>query len=367
MFGGDGDDDYRVDNAGDVVTEEGGAVGGTDLVRTRVSYTLSAFVENGDLEDINGAGPRSLTGNAGANKLDGSNTADILDGGTRGRHLRGFAGNDTYVVDDAGDKIEFEDTAFGSGIDTVQAGISYTLGAGLENLTAIGDAAVSLTGNEAANALTGNGAGNAIDGGLGADNLNGAGGNDVLNGGDGGDVLDGGAGADNLAGGDGADNLNGAEGTDFLNGGAGADVLAGGTGDDVFSIDATDLVVEAAGGGTDLDPCRFHLLARRSRGGREPVGDALRHQCPRFQRQRARQRALWQWRRQSPERQHRQRPALRPGRQRHPGRRLRRRQAHRRRQQGRLRVQRQGLEAQRRCRSPTSRTRTIFSISTTRR
>ena len=97
MLGGTGNDEYRVDNIGDVVTEDGGANGGTDLVRTKVSFTLSAFVENGDLEEVGGAGARTLTGNTGANNLDGSNTLDILNGGTGADILRGLLGNDMLI------------------------------------------------------------------------------------------------------------------------------------------------------------------------------------------------------------------------------------------------------------------------------
>ncbi|MCB1967984.1 MAG: hypothetical protein KDI64_18635, partial [Candidatus Accumulibacter sp.] len=47
MSGGDGDDEYQVDNLGDIVIEtSAAAAGGTDIVYTMVSHTLSANVEN---------------------------------------------------------------------------------------------------------------------------------------------------------------------------------------------------------------------------------------------------------------------------------------------------------------------------------
>jgi Ca2+-binding RTX toxin-like protein len=64
-------------------------------------------------------------------------------------------------------------------------------------------------------------------------------------------ILDGGEGNDVLTGAEGEDHLSGGGGNDTLDGGAGADVLTGGNGNDTYVIDAEDLVIEAADGGTD--------------------------------------------------------------------------------------------------------------------
>ncbi|NRT58620.1 Ca2+-binding RTX toxin-like protein, partial [Leptothrix sp. C29] len=272
LIGGAGNDTYVVDAAGDVVTENAG--GGTDLIQAGVSYTASANVEN---LTLTGSAAINATGNTLANVLTGNTAANTLDGGAGSDTLIGGAGNDTYVVDVAGDVVTEN---AGGGTDLIQAGVSYTASANVENLTLTGTAAINATGNTLANVLTGNSAANTLDGGAGDDTMIGGAGDDIYvvdaagdavteNTGEGTDLIQAGVsytasanvenltltgtGAINAAGNALANVLTGNSAANTLDGGAGSDTLIGGAGDDVYVVDATgDVVTENAGEGTDL-------------------------------------------------------------------------------------------------------------------
>ena len=154
LAGGAGNDTYVLQNSADIVVEN--TAGGIDTVRSSVSHTLSANVENLELTgtaSINGTGnalDNVLSGNVGANKLSGG------------------AGNDTYIIDDAQDTVSEANNA---GTDTVRASISYTLGNNVENLVLTGSGDISGTGNNAANAITGNAGSNTLTGRNGLDSF----------------------------------------------------------------------------------------------------------------------------------------------------------------------------------------------------
>ena len=127
-----------------------------------VVIAYGATIENA----IGGSGADTVIGNDADNFIDGRAGADTMTGGL---------GNDTYVVDNVGDVVIEK---AGQGTDTVRAGISYTLGANVENLSLTGVANINGTGNQLANAIVGNSGRNVLNGGGGRDVITGAAGAD---------------------------------------------------------------------------------------------------------------------------------------------------------------------------------------------
>ena len=318
LVGGTGDDTYIVDDSGDVVVELDGE--GTDTINSTGLNLLVA----GEIEQVNliGSGDQSVVGNAIANTITGNAGHNLIDGGAGNDTLVGGSGNDTllgnlgadsmvggqgndvYRVGDLGDEV-IESANEGS--DTVEAHVSFTLGAHIEHLTMGGSGNLQATGNELDNRLTGNdgynvlagGDGNdTIDGGLGADTLIGGAGNDrylvnsvadvvtelagegtdtvlssaqsfvatgdvefielvgsgnqAVTGSDSANTITGNAGHNLIDGGAGNDTLLGGDGNDSLLGGQGTDSMVGGQGNDLYRVSETgDVVVELAGEGTD--------------------------------------------------------------------------------------------------------------------
>lgn len=254
LYGGAGSDTYYVDNAGDVVEDEGGDSGGyNDSVLASVSFTLGSFIESltlvgrgaidgtgngignsltgndaanvlrglggndtlqagrgsdrleggdgsdalyaGDGDDAldGGEGNDSLIGGEGKDALTGGGGSDSLSGGEGEDTFRGGAGDDTYSIE-VGEDVR-EDA--GGGIDTINVSATWTLSGNFENLSlGWGSEAYDGTGTDDVNVLSGN---------YGSNTLRALGGNDTLFGNGGSDSLYGGTGADTMEGGEGND------------------------------------------------------------------------------------------------------------------------------------------------------------------
>ncbi|CAK0749471.1 serralysin [Gammaproteobacteria bacterium] len=290
LVGGMGNDIYVVDVGTDRVTEQPNQ--GTDTVRSYVSYTLGINIENLTLIGMDSI---NATGNERNNTLTGNTMSNRLDGGLGADTMVGKEGDDIYLFDNAADTVTEN---LGEGIDTICSSINISpLAANVENLYALGDAALNLTGNTLDNVIVGNSANNILAGGVGSDVLDGGTGVDTMLGGvdddtyvvdiasdvvteninegldtvlssiayalgtnienlvlTGTDVINGtGNELDNVLNGNSAANvLTGGGGNDILNGSTGADTLNGGIGNDTYFVDdSTDIVIENSNEGTD--------------------------------------------------------------------------------------------------------------------
>jgi len=294
LTGGLGNDVYVVDSNADVIVELAGE--GTDLVQSLGNTFNLGTNGNGNnragIENLTfiGTGNFTGTGNALNNVITGGIGNDTLSGGAGIDTMIGGLGNDTYTVDNLADVIT---ELSGEGTDTVNASISYTLGAEVENLTLTGAGAINGTGNTLANVITGNTGANVLTSVANTltgtyDTLVGGAGNDTYvvddanvviteTAGNGTDTvqtsvlttytltaanvenltytgvgnftgtgsatantLTGNIGSDTLYGGAGNDTLFGGAGNDRLSGGAGVDSITGGTGNDTFVFLAGD-------------------------------------------------------------------------------------------------------------------------------
>ncbi|MFI0842702.1 calcium-binding protein [Mesorhizobium sp. IMUNJ 23232] len=241
--------------------------------------TIGGTVHGDDI--VGDAGADRLSGREGDDSLFGGNDNDVLAGGLGADYLSGGLGVDTADYSAAATSVTLSLANLGAGAgeaagDTFNS-VENVIGSQFDD---------TVEGSNAINSLFGDG---------GNDKLGGGGGDDILTGGIGADALVGGAGIDtasyaaaaaavaaslanasankgdaagdtytsveNLEGsgfadqltGDAADNLlKGNGGNDRLDGGLGTDRLEGGAGDDIFLVsDASDVVVEVAGQGSD--------------------------------------------------------------------------------------------------------------------
>jgi Ca2+-binding RTX toxin-like protein len=283
LSGGIGNDTFTVDNAGDTIIEL--ADEGRDLIRTSISYTLSANAEDGQLL---GTAAIDLYGNSLDNVLSGNSSDNTLNGGLGADTLIGGGGVDTYHVDNVGDVVVETDASL-TAYDRVFSSIDYTLTANVENLLLTGIANLNGTGNGTGNRITGNDGNNILDGGLGADTLLGGLGNDTYIVDNLGDTVTEAStlaseidtvrasvnwtlganlenliltGSNNLNGtGNGLGNvLTGNNGNNVLDGGLGADTLIGGLGNDTYIVDNLgDTITEASALASEIDTVRASM------------------------------------------------------------------------------------------------------------
>lgn len=123
-----------------------------------------------------GTAPISGVGNELANTITGNVNVNVLNGGAGADSLSGGGGNDTYYVNSTGDVVI---EAAGNGIDVVNASLSWSLSAAVENLILLGSRRLDGSGNGLANTILGNQGRNTLDGGTGADRLFGGRGHDT--------------------------------------------------------------------------------------------------------------------------------------------------------------------------------------------
>ena len=126
-----------------------------------------------------GSGNDSLSGLGGNDTLVGNGGNDTLNGGTGTDTMSGGEGDDTYVVNATTDVVTEQAD---QGTDTVNASVTYTLSANVENLVLTGTGNINGTGNTLNNTLTGNPGNNTLSGGNGDDILVGGAGRDTLTG-----------------------------------------------------------------------------------------------------------------------------------------------------------------------------------------
>lgn len=134
--------------------------------------------DNNSVQDIFDNARNMISGTDQADTLVGSSGNDTLDGRLGADTMTGGNGNDVYVVDNAFDRVVETNTST-SQIDTVQASVSWTLGANLENLVLTGVSDINGSGNERHNFITGNAANNVLNGAAGDDSMSGGDGNDT--------------------------------------------------------------------------------------------------------------------------------------------------------------------------------------------
>ena len=115
----------------------------TAAVVVTLNGSTNATVTVGGLAEDTIKNLENIIGGSAADTLIGDLLANILNGGGGADLMRGMGGNDTYVVDNAGDVVD-EGVVGSGGTDTVLSSITFSLGdaihakGNIENLTLTG-------------------------------------------------------------------------------------------------------------------------------------------------------------------------------------------------------------------------------------
>jgi Ca2+-binding RTX toxin-like protein len=151
MVGRGGNDTYDVDDATDVVVEQGGQ--GFDQVRAGVSYVLTAGADVEHLATVSDGATTAinLTGNANGNVVMGNDGDNVINGADGRDELIGRAGQDAFLFDTplnaalnvdvitdfnvADDTIRLDDDIFSSGLtaNNSLAGSQFVIGAAAQD------------------------------------------------------------------------------------------------------------------------------------------------------------------------------------------------------------------------------------------
>lgn len=245
LLGGAGDDLYIVNSLQNLVVEL--LDEGIDTIQTAQLDSLNTFslarINNVENLSYTGTVAAQLAGNTLDNVIKANSatiTSDTLYGGDGNDFLYGYGGNDSLIGGSGNDSLDGglgNDTLIGGNGDDLYVGLTNAdtvieaFDSGFDTLqtTAAGSKFLDLRVSMLRNVE-----------GLRYDDATSA----VLHG----NTLDNLITSENAVG---ADQLYGWEGNDTLKGGGGADTLDGGVGNDTYYVSAGDVIVEAAGSGTD--------------------------------------------------------------------------------------------------------------------
>jgi Ca2+-binding RTX toxin-like protein len=251
LVGSTGNDTFVVSNASDVVTDTSTTASNT--IQASVTYALPTDVNS---LVLTGTGALKGTANQKNDTLTSNSGVDTLVAGTVS------GANDLLVVNNASDIITVGST---HGTDTIESSVNYTASSNVADLTLIGTANLTGTGNSLSNVLTANTGSDTLTAGSGVATMNGGSGNDIFVVNSASDVVQNAytTSSDTVQSSvtytlptnvnsltiTGTAALKGTanNGTDTLTSNAGVDTLVGGTGNDTFVVsNASDVVTDTS-------------------------------------------------------------------------------------------------------------------------